>query len=99
MAKTINEYESLVNFLKEALKFYADEENYNQNINQNNVLVSQIELDSGYQAKFALKQIDVIAKANEDMEEEMLKHFPKEMENTDTQEEFLKIIEQLKNIK
>lgn len=99
MPKTINEYEGLVNFLKQALLFYADKENYNQNMNQNNVLVSKIELDLGHQARFALKQIDVVDKANDDMEDEMLKHFPKELENTDTQEEFLNIIEKLKNIK
>lgn len=99
MAKTINEYESLVNFLKEALVFYANEENYKQNINQNNVLVSNIELDNGHQARFALKQIGLVDKVNEEMEEEMLKSFPKEMENTDTYEEFLNIIEKIKNIK
>lgn len=94
MPKTINEYETLLYFLEEALRFYANEENY-----VNDPLFSaKVILDNGHQARFALKQIEVINKANEDMEEELLKQFPKELENTDIQEEFINIIEEFKKL-
>lgn len=93
-----NEYENIFNFLKEALNFYGNEENYIKNINKDNLLVSKIELDSGHQARFAIKQIDVIKETNNEMEEDMLKNFPKEMENTDIHDEFLNLIDKLKKI-
>ena len=90
--KTMGEYENLINFLKQALLFYGDEENYNRH----NMTTSPIELDKGHQARFALKQINIIDKVIDEMEEEMLRHFPEELENSDIKEDFLKAIEELK---
>ena len=55
---SIEEYQNLVNVLKQALQFYANTKNYTQNKNVNSTLFSQIEMDCGAQARFALDKIN-----------------------------------------
>lgn len=88
--------ESLVAFIKQALTFYANSNNYSPEINHDGKVVSLIELDGGYQATFALKQIEIINSVNENLNDEMLKQFPLELENNETHVEFLNIVENLK---
>jgi hypothetical protein len=58
---TIEELINKIEFLKQALLFYSNEENYNNN------LITQ---DHGHQAKFALSQIVKIDKYNQKMIED-----------------------------
>lgn len=65
----INDYPNLVEFLKLALMFYANEDNYASTINTD----SMINIDKGHNARFALEQIGIVKEINEKMDDEMLK--------------------------
>jgi hypothetical protein len=58
--------EGVIALMKQALLFYAKESNYtfSSNVGGN---FSKIELDKGYQARFALKQLEDQEKAEADM--------------------------------
>lgn len=70
---TIEELLNKIIFLRKALKFYANEKNYNQTINVNTVLSSLIEIDNGHQASFALEQTEKIEKYNQSLIEDYRK--------------------------
>lgn len=61
---TIEELLNKIALLKEALKFYGNEQNYSN---------GSITLDNGHQAKFALQQITAVDKYNQDMIDEAMK--------------------------
>lgn len=94
MNKTNNEYEVLFNLVKEALKFYADEDNYKNNNDINNELVSKIEIDNGHQARFTLKQIKLIEEANQEYENDFIKNLSPELDTSN--DKLKKLIEGLK---
>lgn len=73
------DYINIINTLKEALKFYADDENYKQNTALNNELVSKVEMDGGHQAKYAL---NVIKHINKTDELHLLEDIERYLENT-----------------
>lgn len=50
--------EGVIWLLKEALKFYADSENYKGYFNGKELEPSLIGVDSGHQARFALQQLE-----------------------------------------
>jgi hypothetical protein len=53
---SIEEYQNLVGLLQEALKFYANKENYKASRPVNGEIYSSIEMDEGSQARFALSK-------------------------------------------
>ena len=58
------EYENIINLLKEALRFYADPKNYTGTM-------AMIDLDEqGSQARFALKQAEELIEKNHKMQED-----------------------------
>jgi len=61
---TITELLNKIEFLKKALEFYANKKNYVENIPIATSIASQIELDEGEQARFALEQIEDIQEYN-----------------------------------
>ena len=74
MMNSIEEYQSLVELLKQALLFYGNENNYPKIVcitgddstkTGNNS--SQIEIDRGSQARFALDKINEVKKNNQKM--------------------------------
>jgi len=67
---SIEEYQNLVGLLKEALKFYANKNNYVQRAGGYNELTSRIELDGGSQARFALKQAEDLTIQIQKMQDE-----------------------------
>jgi hypothetical protein len=64
----IEEYKSLIELFKQALKFYANKNNYEVNIPQNNVLFSYAEMDNGAQARFALEKAKQLEELNKKMQ-------------------------------
>jgi len=64
---SIEEYQNLVELLKQALRFYANKSTYGNFMGS----PSSIDLDEhGSQARFALEQVDKIEKANQKMQDE-----------------------------
>jgi len=62
------QYENLISLMKEALKFYANIDNYKQ---QNEFeLFKKIEIDGGSQARFALKRVQEILDENQKMKDD-----------------------------
>ena len=61
------DYENLIELLRQALLFYANKENYNKNnYSESRGYQSMIDLDEyGSQARFALKKIKEIREINE----------------------------------
>ncbi len=92
----IEEYQNLVSVLKSALEFYANTENYDAKHPVNNVLFSQIEMDCGAQAKFALGKIEEV----DNNQKELEKQFVTDLNNAFTEDksmrDTLKIIEEFK---
>ena len=68
--KNLEDYKNQIELLKQALLFYANPDNYNQNQPINEELTSLIELDEGSQARFALEQLKKVEKMNQKMEED-----------------------------
>lgn len=63
---TIDEYQNQLDLLKEALKFYADEQTYSD-LNS----VAPIILDEhGSQARFALEQLEKLERVNKKLKED-----------------------------
>jgi len=59
----IEEYQNLVELLKQALKFYGNNVNYHKTSPDDNTVL--IQKDHGYQARFALDKIDEAQKSSE----------------------------------
>jgi len=66
------EYRNLISLLQEALKFYANADNYEKNVTypKYSELFSYIEMDVGTQARFALKQVQDTLDMKQKMEED-----------------------------
>jgi len=69
----INDLMNINSLFREALKFYADEISYNETQIVNNEMVSKIEIDRGYQARFAIEQAEKITSYREDIISELEK--------------------------
>lgn len=68
---TIEEYQNFVELLKEALKFYANKDNYTiTNPTMNGKIFSYVEMDCGSQARFALQKAEELAKLNQKMQDD-----------------------------
>lgn len=70
--KTIEERDNLIRLLQEALKFYAEKENYkgNRNICCSGIAVSLVEIDEGSQARFALEKVNELDAANQKLQDD-----------------------------
>lgn len=77
------EYENQISLLKEALKFYANKNNYycspelRSNVElgtcisvQKSVTDTMINSDKGHQARYALEQLNIVEEANKKMKED-----------------------------
>ena len=89
------EYLNQIELLKQALRFYANKENYVEHPVTHH---SMIENDNGHQARFALKQLTKVEGINQEMNEEYLKEVSKEMEKSNTPENIMKLIKEIKNV-
>lgn len=94
----VEEYQSLVIVLKQALEFYADKKNYVINVPQNNILFAYIEMDKGEQARFALERIEKMEKQSKELEEKFVKEVTNAIKNNEEIGDVLNIIEDYKNI-
>lgn len=88
------QYENMVALLKEALDFYGDEHNYDQPTGNTALIV----MDRGSQARFALEKIKEFTEATDKMEVEFVKNMVDAIENDDSPENVMKIIENYKKI-
>ena len=96
--KEIEEDENHIELLRQALLFYANKENYHQNQYLNDDISSLIELDNGSQARFALSNIEKLREYNSKIEADYMKDMNEAIENSESPENVLKIIEGYKNI-
>ena len=96
---SIEEYQNLIELLKKALEFYADKKNYIQKAGGYNELTSQIELDGGSQAQFALEKIKELSEFNKNIENDFVKNITNAIENEENTENIFKLIEDFKNLK
>ena len=94
MEKTIEDYKSLVELLKQALLFYANDRNYEGKDEQLSLMV----VDSGSQARFALAKIKEFTEVSEKLEADYLRNMNEAIESGDSPENVLKIIEGFKKI-
>lgn len=97
MEKKMNEIdnnESLITFLKQALDFYANKNNYKPTENGK----TYIQLDGGEQARFALNQIDRVNDVNKTLEDNFLDEYKNinNQENTSDINELRNKLEELK---
>lgn len=91
------EQQNVIELLKQALYFYADEKNYKKNQSVNHELFSMIEMDSGMQAKFALKKLEEIDDVSKSLEENLIKEITESIENSEEIANVIDIIKQYKN--
>jgi hypothetical protein len=94
----IEDYQNLVIVLKKVLEFYANKENYEVNVPQNNVLYAYIEMDKGAQAKFALEKIQEFEKNGKRMEDEFIKNLTTAIQNNEEMPKMLQMIEDFRKI-
>ena len=90
---SIEQYENLVELLKQALKFYANPSNYNGAMGT----IAPIDSDEyGSQARFALSKIDEINQINKKLENDLINSID-DVSNEST-ENMMNIIKLYKNI-
>jgi hypothetical protein len=96
--RNIDDYKNLVELLKQALEFYAERDNYDCKHDMNNVLVSNLDIDGGVQAQFALGKI----KEFEEFEKKLLEEYEKLVESTTetdmTPEYFLDLMKRMRKM-
>jgi len=91
----IEEYQNLIELLKKALEFYADTNNYHGAMGT----VAMIDLDEhGSQARFALNKIKEMTDTKDKMEADFVKNMGEAIENNESTDNMLKIIEEFKNL-
>ena len=91
---SIEEYENLVELLKQVLAYYADDNTYTIFNTGNETKSNSIMIDKGFQAKFALQKI----KELEEIYDKIDLDYLKSIENHEiTSETILKTIKNIKN--
>ena len=88
------EDQNLIALLKEALKFYANKENYLFYKDKD----APVAIDEGHQARFALEKVIEFDKLLDKVNEEYDKYVNGIIEKEESPENMLKIIEDLKRI-
>ena len=94
MEKTIEDYKSLVELLRQALLFYANDRNYEAK----DQLYSLMVVDSGSQASFALTKIKEFTEVSEKLEADYMRNMNEAIAEGESPENVLKIIEGFKKI-
>jgi len=96
---------NLIELLRQALLFYADERNYEVPKHDSSMCVTTaitlkplIETDKGSQARFALSKIREFNEASEKLEADYMKNMNEAIEQGESPENVMKIIEGFKNI-
>ncbi len=70
---SIEEKDNLIALLQEALKFYADKNNYVPTNTKNSLddrYLTHIEVDEGFQARFAIEKVNELAKINQKLQDD-----------------------------
>jgi DNA-directed RNA polymerase subunit L len=95
MTYNIEDYQNLVELLRQALLYYADKKHYDVSHNVNGELYSSIELDSGIQARFALSRLEEFNKLIDEVKEveELEDNLKELLKNEPNGSAFIKIIE------
>jgi len=93
---SLEELRSKIELMKQALLFYGNKENYIEHKKYEEP--SLIQADNGSQARFALKQLDNLDEMNEEMGQEYMEFFKKEANKSNTPENIMKLINEIKNI-
>jgi len=91
---SIEEYQNLVSLLEQALKFYANKQNYVSNTSSNSLIASD---DYGSQARFALRKIEELNNINTQMENDFIK-LSESTDGDTTNSELLRAINGINNI-
>lgn len=95
MEKTIEDHKSLIELLRQALLFYANDENYYGGVEFELSLAVK---DGGSQARFALAKITEFTEVGEKLEADYMRNMNEAIKNSDSPENVLKIIEGFKKI-
>lgn len=88
--------DNTIALLKQALMFYANENNYKKTSN-NDQLFSLIEMDSGAQAKYALDLIETLEETNKS-DQEIYEKYIELMNNDPNNNQMTNIRDMFKNI-
>jgi hypothetical protein len=86
------ETNNIINILKQALKFYANENNYSDGGD-----VASIDLDKGNHARFALEQAKKIEDIMDNAEDEFVKNISNDIEMNVDSDKIINLIEKYKN--
>lgn len=81
MANNVDEYQNIIELLKQALKFYADNDNYSVDRTKSDSIFTQIQMDGGSQARFALDKANVFINARKKVENDINHHITNNSEN------------------
>lgn len=98
MMNNMEEYQNLISVLKNALEFYGNTENYDVKHPVNNVLFSQIEMDCGAQARFALNKIVEVENNQKQLEKQFVTELNDAFSENKSIADTLKIIEEYKKV-
>ena len=96
-----NSTEDLLNqieLLKQALLFYANEENYKGYYNGKELEPALVGVDGGSQARFALQRLQETLDQNQEMEDEYIKEIQEKIEANKPPESVLRLIEEIKKV-
>lgn len=93
----IEEYRNLLELFKQALLFYSNSDNYVNKHKTNGELASLINIDSGFQAKFALEQAKIIDDLNKEAENDYFENISNFIETNEDHEDIMKSINELNN--
>ena len=92
----LEEYKNQVELLKQALLFYGNEKNYENEVRYEES--SLIYVDNGTQARFALEQLKIVEAANQEINDDYTKYLSEETDKTQTPEGIIKLINEIKKV-
>jgi hypothetical protein len=92
MKRNPEEYQNLIELLKQALLFYGKKENYEPDSDL-------IDKDKGHQARFALEKIKEFSENTEKLEQEFMEQISEAVKNNESDTNILALIEEYKQIK
>ena len=92
------ENQNIAELFKQALKFYAEKSNYDAKHPINNTLFSQIEMDNGAQARFALEKAEELENLSKTIEDEFVKNVTNAIESSDEADKIMGMIEDFKKM-
>ena len=92
---SIEDNQNIVELFKQALKFYGEKSNYDAKHPINNVLFSQIEMDCGAQARFALEKAEELENLSKTMEDEFVKSVTSAIEKGNDADKIMGIMEEI----